>query len=53
MVPNEFIPQALAKLDNRLFAANLQESTWDVDYDARAYRCNASGTVVLDSSSSG
>jgi hypothetical protein len=50
MVPNEFIPQALAKLDNRLFAANLQEVTWDVDYDARAYRCNASGSIVLDSS---
>lgn len=37
-------------MDNRLFASNVQELTWDVDYDARAYRCNSNGIIKLNSS---
>lgn len=37
-------------MNNRLFASNLQEITWDVAYDARAYRCNKNGTIQLNSS---
>lgn len=37
-------------MNNRLFASNIQELTWDVDYDARAYRCNNKGIVKLNSS---
>ena len=39
----------MCKKDNRLFAANITESTWDVDYDVRAYRCNKKGEVLLES----
>jgi len=39
----------LCKKDNRLFAANITETTWDVEYDARAYRCNKQGKVKLTS----
>ena len=44
-----FKAQVLCKKDNRLFAANITESTWDVDYDVRAYRCNKKGEVLLES----
>lgn len=50
-----FTAKALAKKDNRLFAANITENSWNpVDengnhYDARAYRCNADGATVLES----
>lgn len=50
IIPNEFCAKSIAKLNNRLFAANLQDITWDVDYDARAYRCDLYGNVVLNSS---
>lgn len=50
LVPFEFNAKSIAKMDNRLFASNLQEITWDVSYDARAYRCNSSGTIQLNSS---
>lgn len=47
----QFIGTTLTKMQNRLFVADITEDTWDPGYfDARAYRCNASGTVVLQSS---
>ena len=45
----QFTAKSITKLDNRLFAANIQESTWDVEYDARAYRSNGAGTVRIES----
>lgn len=46
-----FIPEVIESKDNRLFAANLTEETWDVEYDARAFRANSSGNVLLLSNS--
>lgn len=47
----QFIGCSLAKLQNRLFVANITDSTWDPgDYDARAYRANDMGKVLLQSS---
>lgn len=49
----QFIGSSLAKLQNRLFIADITEDTWNPGYyDARAYRCNPSGQVVLQSSDS-
>ena len=46
----QFIGTTLAKMQNRLFVADITEDTWDPGfYDARAYRCNASGQVLLQS----
>ena len=44
MVPFEFNAKCVEKLGNRLFAANVEELTWDIDdeYDTRAYRSNGS-----------
>lgn len=42
-----FVPEVIESKDNRLFAANITEDTWDVEYDARAYRANSSGNVLL------
>lgn len=50
LVPFEFNAKSIVKMDNRVFASNIQELTWDVSYDARAYRCNKNGTVQLNSS---
>lgn len=50
MIPYEFNAKSIEKMGNRLFASNVQELTWDVEYDARAYRCNSSGQIILDSS---
>lgn len=50
LVPFEFNAKSIAKMDNRLFASNVQELTWDVDYDARTYRCNSNGIIKLNSS---
>lgn len=52
MVPFEFNAKCIEKMGNRLYAANIQELTWDVEYDARAYRSTSSGHIVLDSSDS-
>lgn len=49
MTLTDFKAQVLCKKDNRLFAANITENTWDVDYDVRAYRCNKKGEVLLES----
>lgn len=46
-----FVPEVIESKDNRLFAANLTEETWDVEYDARAFRANSSGNVLLLSNS--
>lgn len=50
LIPFTFKVQALEKMQNRLFAANIQEDTWDIEYDARAYRCDNLGGVELQSS---
>lgn len=42
-----FTSKVIASKDNRLFAGNITEHTWDVDYDARAYRCEPSGYVNI------
>lgn len=47
-----FIPEVIEAKDNRLFAANITEETWDVEYDARAYRANSTGNIMLMSNSS-
>lgn len=44
----QFTAKSITKLESRLFAANIQESTWDVEYDARAYRSNGAGTVRIE-----
>jgi len=49
MIPFEFSAKSIAKMDNRLFASNITENTWDIEYDARAYRCNKEGNVLLKS----
>lgn len=51
LVTYMFIPKVIESKDNTLFAANIIEDTWDVEYDARAYRANQNGTVRLESSS--
>lgn len=49
----QFTAKTLAKMYNRLFAGNVQDYTWDPgEYDARAYRANEDGQVVLSSSDS-
>ena len=46
----QFIGCSLAKMQNRLFVSDITEDTWNPgDYDARAYRCNASGVAYLES----
>ena len=50
MIPFEFNAKSIEKMGNRLFASNVGEITWDVEYDARAYRCASSGSISLDSS---
>lgn len=51
IVPYVFKAQTMKQYKNRIFFANLQASDWDIseDYDTRAYRCNASKSVRLDS----
>lgn len=49
---NNFIAATIDKKDNRLFAANVTEDSWDVDYDARSYRVNKQKKLKLLSNSS-
>ena len=49
LIPHTFRAQTLETMSNRLFAANIQEDDWDVEYDARAYRCDKYGNVILNS----
>lgn len=47
----QFTARSIAKLDNRLFASNITDNTWDVkDYDTRAYRFTNDGYLLLESS---
>lgn len=38
----------IEKHKNILFAANVKDSTFDVEYDARSYRCDEDGILVLN-----
>ena len=49
IVPYVFTAQCMCAQKNRLFFANVQQSDWDIDYDARAYRANKKGTVLIKS----
>lgn len=45
----DFVCKDLETKNNILFAANIKESNWDVDYDARAYRFGPTGiTGIFD-----
>lgn len=49
-----FTPKVIESKDNMLFAANITEQTWDIsddEFDARAYRCNKNGQILLTSTS--
>lgn len=46
---NIFSAKTIDTKDNILFAANIKEHDWDVEFDARAYRADENGTVVLNS----
>lgn len=48
----QFVASTIDKLDNRLFAANIEEDSWNPEYDARAYRSNINGQLVLNSADS-
>lgn len=50
LVGYQFFAKTIAKLQNRLFAANVTEDTWNPDWDARAYRFNTNKQLRLDSS---
>mgnify|MGYP003590328362 CR=1 FL=1 len=50
IIKYDFKASTIAKMRNILFASNIKETTWDIDYDARAYRCNKNGQLVLQSS---
>lgn len=48
----QFIASSITKMNNRLFASDITEDTWNPGfYDARAYRCNSVGSVYLQSAS--
>lgn len=50
----QFIATTLAKMDNRLFSANITDDTWEVkDFDTRAYRFNSNQITKLDSATGG
>ena len=39
-----FVPQEISTKDNILFPANIKEESFDIDFDARAYRFAGAGT---------
>lgn len=43
----DFSAATLATKDNRLFAANLKENAFDIDFDARAYRFDDTGVCHI------
>ena len=45
--PNILTPKTLTSKFNYLFVGNVEESSFDVDFDARAYRFNSSKTCRL------
>lgn len=46
-----FTAATIESKDNILFAANIKESTWKPQYDARSYRFTASNKLILNGSS--
>ena len=46
----EFIPATIEKHGNYLFVADIKETVWDIEYDARAYRCDKYGNIRLEHS---
>lgn len=47
----QFTAATLTKMQNRLFAADITDNTWNPGfYDARAYRANRDGAMLLESS---
>lgn len=50
LIGYQFFAKTITKLQNRLFAANITEDTWNPDWDARAYRFNKDGKLKLNSS---
>jgi hypothetical protein len=50
LIGYQFFAKTITKLQNRLFAANITEDTWNPDWDARAYRFNKSGQLRLENS---
>lgn len=50
LIGYQFFAKTITKLQNRLFAANVTEDTWNPDWDARAYRFNKSGQLRLENS---
>lgn len=50
MTSAQFSAKTITSTANMLFAANIEDKTFDVDYDARAYRSNSGGNVTLLSS---
>ena len=52
LVDGQFAPVSIEKMNNRLFASNIKDLTWDVsNYDTRVYRANSLGSIRLESSS--
>lgn len=45
-----FNATTIEKHQNRLFAANVVDETFDIEYDARAYRCDSKGFLILQDS---
>lgn len=46
-IPNIFSAETLETKNNYLFAGNITEETFDIDFDARAYRFNNIGIAAL------
>ena len=46
-IPNIFSAKTLETKNNYLFAGNVTEETFDIDFDARAYRFNSYGICTL------
>lgn len=44
---NPILPSHIESKDNRLFAANLKDTSYDLDIDMRAYSHNTSGETLL------
>lgn len=53
LIPNLFVPQHIGAKSNYMFAANVEEEYFDIDFDARAYRFKNDGgdidAAVFDS----
>lgn len=47
LIPYQFKAKTLESMNNRLFAANIENDDWDTEYDARAYRCDKNTNIKL------